>query len=99
MVHEVCDIHEDEDDYVCEIIANDYYRLCKARAANDLVVSESETLLAKKTLSATAAPHLRTEDLNTKLDNVAKVVDLDVPTILQGQLKDPVLSIVRSWIE
>ena len=35
----------------------------------------------------------------TKLDDVAKVVDLDVPTILQEQLEDPVLSIVRSWME
>ena len=42
---------------------------------------------------------MRTQDLITKLDDVAKIVDLDVPTILQEQLKDPVLSIVRSWIE
>ena len=35
----------------------------------------------------------------TKLDDVAKAVDLDVPTILQEQLKDPVLSVVRSWVE
>ena len=62
-------------------------------------VSNPETLLAKKTLSAAAAPHLRTQDLITNLDDVAKVVDLDVPTILQEQLKDPVLSNVRSWIE
>ena len=99
VVHEDCDIEEDEDDYVCEINANDHYRLCKARAAHDLVISDSDTPLAKKTLSATAAPHLRTQDLITKLDDVAKVVDLDVPTILQEQLKDPVLGIVRSWIE
>ena len=33
------------------------------------------------------------------MDDVARVVDLDVPTILQELLKDPVLSIVRSWIE
>ena len=58
-----------------------------------------DTVLAKKTLSDTAAPHLRTQDLITKLDDVAKVVDLDVPTILQEQLKDPVLSIVRFWID
>ena len=51
------------------------------------------------TLSAAAAPHLKTQDLITKLDDVAKNVDLDVPTILREQLKDPVLSIVRSWIE
>ena len=42
---------------------------------------------------------MRTQDLVTKLDDVAKVVDIDVPTILQEQLKDPVLSIVRSWID
>ena len=64
-----------------------------------MVIGDSDTLLAKKTLSATAAPHLRTQDLITKLDGVGKVVDLDVPTILPEQLKDPVLSIVRSWIE
>ena len=48
VVHEDCDIHKDEDDYVCEINANDHYRLCEARAANDLVISESDTRLAKK---------------------------------------------------
>ena len=98
-VHEDCDIDKDEDDYVCEINANDHYRLCKARAAHDLVISDSDTLLAKRTLSAATALQLRTQDLITKLDDVAKVVDLDVPTILQEQLKDPILSIVRSWIE
>ena len=99
IVPEDCDIDEDEDAYVCEINANDHYRLCKARAAHDLVISNPDTLLAKKTLSAAAAPHLRTQDLITKPDDVAKVVELDVPAILQEQLKDPVLSIVRSWIE
>ena len=99
VVPEECDIDKDEDDYVCEINANNHYRLCKARAAHDLVISDPDTLLAKKTLSAATAPHLRTQDLITKLDDVAKVVDLDVPTILQEQLKDPVLSIVSSWIE
>ena len=99
VVHEDCDIDKDEDDYVFEINANDHYRLCKARAAHDLVISDPDTLLAKNTISATAAPHLRTQDLITKLDDVAKVVDLDVPTKLQEQLKDPVLSNVRSWIE
>ena len=57
--HEDCDIDEDEDDYVCEIHANDHYRLCKAPAAHDLVLSTADALLAKKPLSATAAPHLR----------------------------------------
>ena len=99
VVHEDCDIEEDEDDYVCEINANDHYRLCKARAAHESLISDPDTLLVKKTQSTTAAPRLKTLDLITKLDDVAKVFDLDVPTTLQEQLKDPVLSIVRSWIE
>ena len=97
--HENCDSEEDEDDYVYEINANDHYRIGKARAAHESLISDPDTLLVKKTLSATAAPHWKTQDLITKLDDVAKVVDLDIPTILQEQLKDPVLSIVRSWIE
>ena len=48
VVHEHCDIDGDEDDYVCEINANDHQRLCKARAAHDLVISDLDTLLAKK---------------------------------------------------
>ena len=99
VVPEDCDIDKDEDDLVCVINANDHYRLCKARAAHGFVISNLDTVLAKKTRSAAAAPHLRTQDLITKLDDVAKVVDLDVPTLLQKQLKDPVLSIVCSWIE
>ena len=99
VVPEDCDFDKDEDDYVSEINANDHYRLCKARAANELVISDPDTLLAKKTLAVAAAPRLRTQDLITKLDDVAKVVHLDVPTILQEQVKDPVLSIVRTWIE
>ena len=64
-----------------------------------MVISNPDTLLAKKTLSAVAALHLRAQNLINKLDDVSKVVDLDVPTILQAQLKDPVLSVVRSWIQ
>ena len=48
VVYEDCDIDEDEDDYVCGINANDHYRLCKARAAHDVVISDSDTLLAKR---------------------------------------------------
>ena len=58
VVHEDCDFDADEDDYVCEINAIDHYNLCKARAAHDSVISDSDTILARKTLSAAAAPHL-----------------------------------------
>ena len=42
---------------------------------------------------------MRTKDLINMLDHVAKVVDLDVPTIFQEKLKDPVLSVILSWIQ
>ena len=32
------------------------------------------------------------------MDDIA-IVDLDVPTILHEQLKDPLLSVVRSWTQ
>ena len=98
IVHEDCDI-DDDDAYVCGNNVNDHYRLCEARAAHDSVLSDPDTLIAKKAPSATAAPHLRTQDLINMLDNVAKVVDLDVPAIFQKKLKDPVLNVVRSWIQ
>ena len=33
------------------------------------------------------------------MDDLGKQVDLDVATILSEQIKDPVLSIVRSWVQ
>ena len=47
---------------------------------------------------ASDAPHLNTKALIQKLDEAAKTVDLDVSTILEEQMKDPVLGTVRSWI-
>ena len=99
IVHKDCDDHEVEYTYICEINANDHYRLCKGRAAHDSVLSESNAFLSKKTLSTTAAAHLRTQDFITKLNDVAMVVDLDVPTLLQLHFKDQVLSIVRTWMD
>ena len=43
------------------------------------------------------APNLDTKSLITKLDDVAKTVNLDVSTILVEQVKNPILSTVRSW--
>ena len=99
IVREICDDDEDEDAYICQIKANDLYSLCKSRAAHDSVLVKADAFLAKKPLSALAAPHLRTQDLITKLDEVADGVDLDIPTTLQKQLQDPVLSFVRSWFQ
>ena len=89
----------EDDNFVCDLsIQADQARLCPAKQAHDLVLGKTDALLAKKSLSASDAPHLNTKTLILKLDEVAKTVDLDVSTILEEQMKDPVLGTVRSWI-
>ena len=72
--------------------------MCKAKAVHDAVLQKLDNSLAKKPLTATEAPHLDTKFLIAKLDDVAKIIDLDVSTILAEQIKTPVLATVRSWI-
>ena len=72
--------------------------MCKAKTPHNSVLGKIDACLAKKRLTITEAPHLDTKALITKLDEVAKNVDLDVSTILAEQIKDPVLGTVRSWI-
>ena len=79
-------------------INTDHYRLCEAKPAHETLLGKFDTSLTKKALTATEAPQLDTKALIAKLDEVSKVVDLDVSTILAEQIKDPVLGIVRSWI-
>ena len=62
------------------------------------MLGKTEASLIKKFSKTSDAPHLDTKALIQKLAEVAKTVDLDVSTILAEQTKDPVLSIVRSWI-
>ena len=89
----------EDDNIVCDIsIQADQARLCQAKQAHDLVLGKTDASLAKKCLTASDAPHLNTQALIQKLDEVAKTVDLDVSTILEEQMKDPVLGTVRSWI-
>ena len=90
---------DDEDNLICETNTHaDHYRLCKAKAAHDAVLGKIDASLAKKPLTATEAPHLNTESVIAKLDDVAKTVDLDVSTILAEQIKDLVLATVRSCL-
>ena len=79
-------------------IQADQARLCQAKQVHDLVLGKTDASLAKKCLTASDAPHLHNKALIQKLDEVAKTVDLDVSTILEEQMKDPVLGTVRSWI-
>ena len=89
----------EDDNIVCDISTQaDQARLCQAKQAHHLVLGKTDASLAKKCITASDAPHLDTKGLIQKLDEVAKTVDLDVSTILEEQMKDPVLGTVRSWI-
>ena len=91
-----------EDDNIVSVISiqADQDRLCQAKQAHDLDLEHGKTdaSLVKKRLTASDAPHPNTKALIQKLDEVAKTVDLGVSTILEEQMKDPVLGTVRSWI-
>ena len=93
-------VSDSEDDNIaCDIsIQADQAQLCPAKQAHDTVLGKTDASLAKKCLTASYAPHLNTKALIQKLDEVAETVDLDVSTILEEQMKDPVLGTVRSWI-
>ena len=89
----------DDDKIVYNIsIQADQARLCLAKQAHDLVFGKTDASPAKKCITASDAPHLDAKALIQKLDEVAKTVDLDVSTIFEEQMKDPVLGTVRSWI-
>ena len=89
----------EDDNIVCDIsIQADQARLCQAKQTHDLALGKTDASLAKKCLTASDAPHLNTKALIQKLDEVAKSVDLNVSTILEEEMGDPVLSTVRCWI-
>ena len=90
---------DDEHNPLCKKnIKADIYRLCKTKAAHDAVLGRNYSSLVKKTLTAVETPHLDTKRLITKLDDVARTVDLVFSTILTEQFKDPVLVTFRSWL-
>ena len=62
------------------------------------MLGKTDASLVTKLLTTSDAPHLDTKALIQNLDEVLKLVDLDVSTILEEQMKDPVLGTVRSWI-
>ena len=76
----------------------DNYRLCTAEAAHNIVLGKNDDSLAMMALTATESPHLDTNPLIEKPDDVAKTVNLDISWILAEQIKDRVLETVRSGI-
>ena len=88
----------DEEDHIFEVNVFTDHCKCKTKLAHESVLGKLDTSLTKKALTATEAPHMDTKALIAKLDEVSKMVDLDVSTTLAEQIKDTVLGIVRSWI-
>ena len=44
-------------------------------------------------------PHVDTNDLTQKLSDFARKADLDIQTVLEEQVCDPVLQVLRKWIK
>ena len=55
--------------------------------------------ILKKPISFELFPHVDTPDLIQKLSDFARDADLDIQTLLEEQLNDPVLQVVRKWIK
>ena len=72
------------------------YRLCTVIADKIAVLEKVDASLVKKTLTAKNALHLDTKVLITKVNDVAKTVDLDVSMILTKEIKNPRLRTVHS---
>ena len=54
--------------------------------------------ILKKPISFELLPHVDTSDLIQKLSDFARDADLDIQTLLEDQLTDLVLQVVRKWI-
>ena len=55
--------------------------------------------ILKNPISFELFPHVDTSDLIKKLSDFAREADLEVQTLLEEQLNDPVLQVVRKWIK
>ena len=89
-----------EDDQLFEIsLTPDSQRLCGAKQAYDKVLNTPNASLMSRFPTANESFRLQTKVLIRKMDDLGKQVDLDIATILSEQIKDPVHSIVRSWLQ
>ena len=55
--------------------------------------------ILEKPISFKVFPHVDTSDLIQKLNDFANDADLDLQTLLEEQLNDPVLQVVRKWMK
>ena len=55
--------------------------------------------ILKKPISFELFPHVDTPDLIQKLSDFARDADLELQTLIEEQLNDPVLQVVRKWIK
>ena len=55
--------------------------------------------ILKKPISFELFPHVNTSDLIQKLSEFAHDADLDIQKLLEEQLNDPVLQVIRKWMK
>ena len=95
--------YDDEDagekDNLCESNVNCHYRPSEARTADASVLGKTEAIMAKRPMSTTEASNLKTQDLISKLVQVARIGDIHTSTTKTEQLVDLLLSTTRSWFQ
>ena len=61
--------------------------------------NQSQKPILKSNIDSELHPEVDTKELIQKLSDFAKTVDLDITTLVEEQLNDPVLQKVRIWIK
>ena len=68
--------------------------------AHELIRTKTKNKpILKKPTSFELFPHVDTSDLIQKFSDFARDADLDIQTLLEEQLNDPILQVVRKWIK
>ena len=100
-------INSDADDEACtdnqshEVNETNYELNTEDLTARNTGIPENAKAIEHLSLPTNSTEKHKTpaRELVSQLDKISKEVDLDVTTILQEQINDPVLSVVRRWIQ
>ena len=100
--HDYSDIEQYEETEMAEVnieIQDPDFRRDHSVAHKLFRTKTKDKPILKKPISFELFPHVDTSDLIQKLSDFARDADLDLQTLLEEQLNDPVLQVVRKWIK
>ena len=92
----------DDETEIAELNLQDHdpdFRRNHSVAHESIRTKTKDNPILKKPISFELFPHVDTSDLIQKLSDFARDADLDIQTLLEEQLNDPVLQVVRKWMK